>query len=136
MNSNPANYFLSDDYNTQRFKFIENASFIINCFTTFGLDCAFANIPVLQMDVRGDKLLKDSNLFYNNHHIKKYLLNDQNVLKVKNGDKLENTLKNYLNSDMDFHTIYGKNLLSWLKTENNSNINQASHFVYKKIKND
>lgn len=136
INSNPANYFLSDNYNKQRFKFIENASFIINCFTTFGLDCAFANIPVLQMDVRGDKLLKDSNLFYNNHHIKKYLLNDPNVLKVKNGDNLENTLKNYLKSDLDLHTIYSKNLLSWLKTESCSNINQASHFVYHKIKND
>ena len=88
------------------------------------------------MDVRGDKLLKDSNLFYNNHHIKKYLLNDTSVLKVKNGDKLENTLTNYLNSGMDFHTIYGKNLLSWLKTESSSNINLASHFIYKKIKND
>lgn len=136
MNSNPADYFLSDDYNIQRFKFLENTSFIINCFTTFGLDCAFANIPVLQLDVRGDKLLKDSNLFYNNHHIKKYLLNDPSVLKVKNGDNLENTLTNYLKSGMDFHTIYGKNLLSWLKTESSSNINLASHFVYKKIKND
>lgn len=136
IDSNPANYFLSDDYNIQRFKFIEGVSFIINCFTTFGLDCSFANIPVLQLDVSGDKLLKDSNLFYNNHHIKKYLLNDPNVLKVKNGDKLENTLANYLKSGMDFHTIYGKNLLNWLKTQNNYDINQASDFVFKKIKND
>ena len=136
IDSNPANYFLSDDYNIQRFKFIEDVSFIINCFTTFGLDCAFANIPVLQMDVRGDKMLKDSNLFYNNHHIKKYLLNDPNILKVKNGDKLENTLTSYLKSEMNLHKIYGKNLLNWLQTENINDINKASHFVFKKIKND
>tara|TARA_Y100000385_G_C13101110_1_gene644577 strand:- start:1719 stop:3041 length:1323 start_codon:yes stop_codon:yes gene_type:complete len=132
----PANYFLSDKYNLKRFKFIGNATFVINCFTTFGLDSAFANIPVLQIDVRGDQTLKDSNLFYQNHHIKKYLLKDKNILKIKNGDSLEKTLEKYFNSKIDLHTNYGKSLYNWLKTENTSTINTASHFIYNKITND
>ena len=109
-----ANYFLDDNYNKKRFAEVSDAKFIINVFTTFGLDAAVAGIPVLQLDTRGDKDLKDSNLFLENHHIKKYLMNSNNILKLNDGDILEDVIYNYLISGKNYHTKYSEELRSWL----------------------
>ena len=69
----PANYFLDDGYNATRFAEVSGAEFIINAFTTFGLDAAAANLPVLQIDIRDAIGYGASNFYYENDHIKKYL---------------------------------------------------------------
>ena len=136
IDENPANYFLSKEYNLSRFKFLDKVSFVINCFTTFGLDCVFANIPVLQLDVRRDNLLKDSKIFYENHHIKKYLLDNKNILKVKSKNNLEYTLEKYLNQKTDIHTEYSKSLLCWIEKGEASSLEEACKFIYEKVIND
>lgn len=109
---NASNYFLSDDYNKLRFNEINNADFVINCFTTFGLDSAVTGKPVLQIDVSNDPDLSLSKMFYLNHHIKKYLLKSENILKVKKDLKLE--LIDFLNSKNNIHINYTKEINSWL----------------------
>lgn len=132
LNENPANYYLTKDYNMERFNFIEKADFIINCFTTFGLDAAFAKIPVLQMDVRGDESLKNSSLFYNNHHINKYLLQSNNILRIPPSGSLENTFFEYLMSEKNIHYNYTEELSNWIGN-GISPLDEACNFIYKKI---
>mgnify|MGYP001204806690 CR=1 FL=1 len=111
----PANYFLDDNYNATRFAEVSGAEFIINAFTTFGLDAAAANLPVLQIDIRGAIGYSDSNFYYENDHIKKYLLTDNYVLKLT-GDFVDGFM-HYLSNPNDFPVKYSKALKRWLFTE-------------------
>ena len=105
-------------------------------FYNFRIDCVFANIPVLQLDVRRDSLLKDSKIFYENHHIKKYLLDNKNILKVKSKNNLEYTLEKYLNQKTDIHSEYSKSLLCWIEKGEASSLEDACKFIYEKVIND
>jgi hypothetical protein len=111
----PANYFLDDNYNAKRFSEISGAEFIINAFTTFGLDAAAANLPVLQIDIREADGYSDSNFYYENDHIKKYLLTDDFVLKLA-GDFVDG-FKEFLLSPNEFPDNYSKELKRWLFTK-------------------
>jgi hypothetical protein len=111
----PANYFLDDEYNATRFAEVSGAEFIINAFTTFGLDAAAANLPVLQIDIRGAIGYSASTFYYENDHIKKYLLTDNYVLKLT-GDLVDG-FTHYLSNPNDFPVKYSKALKRWLFTE-------------------
>ncbi len=111
----PANYFLDDQYNATRFAEVSGADFIINAFTTFGLDAAAANLPVLQIDIRDAIGYGDSNFYYENDHIKKYLLTDHHVLKLT-GNLVE-SFSHYLSNPDDLPMEYSKALRRWLFTE-------------------
>jgi len=111
----PANYFLDDGYNATRFAEVSGAEFIINAFTTFGLDAAAANLPVLQIDIRDAIGYGASNFYYENDHIKKYLLTDNYVLKLT-GDLVDG-FTHYLSNPNDFPVKYSNALKHWLFTE-------------------
>lgn len=111
----PANYFLDDDYNASRFSEVSEAEFIINAFTTFGLDAAAANLPVLQIDIREANGYGNSTFYYENDHIKKYLLTENYVLKLKGN--LVDDFAEYLSNPNDFPVKYSKALNQWLFTE-------------------
>jgi hypothetical protein len=111
----PANYFLDDEYNARRFAEVSGAQFIINAFTTFGLDAAAANLPVLQIDIRGAIGYSASTFYYENDHIKKYLLTDKYVLKLTGN--LVDGFTHYLSNPNDFPVKYSKALKRWLFTE-------------------
>ena len=111
----PANYFLDDNYNARRFAEVAGAEFIINAFTTFGLDAAAANLPVLQIDIRDAIGYSASDFFYENDHIKKYLLTDNYVLKLT-GDFVDG-FTNYLSNPNDFPVKYSQALKRWLFSE-------------------
>jgi hypothetical protein len=110
--SYPADYFLSDDYNERRFSEIVGAEFIVNAFTTFGLDAAAAGIPVLQIDIRDADGYLESNLVYENYHIKNYLLPNDNVLKI-GGDLVINFSK-FLGAPDSSPQQYSSELAGWL----------------------
>lgn len=108
--TNASNYFLNDDYNKLRFNEIKDAMLVINCFTTFALDSALIGVPVLQLDV--SNAYPDSSLFYNNHHIKKYLISSKNILKIENNFK--NEFIGYFENNMIKHVEFRKELETWL----------------------
>jgi hypothetical protein len=107
-----ADYFLSDEYNHSRFSEINGARFVVNAFTTFGLDCAAAGIPVLQIDLRRAEGYADSNFIYQNYHLKSYLLPSEFVFRVR-GD-LVSSLIDFLKSPDDRPEKYSEELLGWL----------------------
>lgn len=109
---NPADYFLSDIYNERRFSEIAGAEFVVNAFTTFGLDAAAAGIPVLQIDIRNANGYASSNLVYENYHLKNYLLPYDPVLRI-NGD-LVSSFSNFLAEPSSFPRIYSDDLDKWL----------------------
>lgn len=107
-----ANYFLSDNYNRLRFAEIEGASFVINAFTTFGLDAATAGIPVLQIDLQKADGYSSSRMIYNNYHIKSYLLPHDTVMRPS-GD-LVNWFSNFLNAPDNNPERYAETIREWL----------------------
>ena len=115
----PANYFLDDEYNFLRFSEIAGAEFVINAFTTFGLDAASANVPVLQIDIRKADSYEDSKFVYENDHIKKHLLQKEFVLKLSGN--LVNSFKEYLLKPNDYPAQYSKALKKWLYTDLSQN---------------
>lgn len=112
---NPSFYYLSDDYNKKRFNEIKDALFTINCFTTFALDSALIGVPVLQLDLRN--IYPDSSFFYDNHHIKKYFISSENILKIDSDFKTE--FINYFKSGNDIHHKFRLELENWV-TDNDS----------------
>lgn len=107
---NPSNYFLDDAYNKKRFDEIHDAMLVVNCFTTFSLDSALYGIPVLQLDL--SKTHPETNIFYNNHHIKKYLISSKNILKIENNFKNEFT--RYFYSNCNKHFSFMNELQNWI----------------------
>lgn len=108
----PANYFLSDDYNNKRFSEIVGAEFVINAFTTFGLDSAAAGIPVLQIDIRNADGYADSKFIYENYHLKNYLLPRDPVLRIS-GDFLSGFIDS-LQSSKVLAKQYTTEIAEWL----------------------
>lgn len=109
----PANYYLDDEYNQLRFKELLDASLVINAFTTFGLDAAVAGIPVLQLDLRKASGYENSNLLFNNHHIKKYLLDVPSTFVVVEENFREKIIE-FLKSPNSVPEVYRDNLCNWL----------------------
>jgi len=107
---NASNYFLNDDYNKRRFDEIKDALLVINCFTTFALDSALIGVPVLQLDL--SNYYADSALFYQNHHIKKYLVSSKNILKIEIDFK--NEFIEYFKSNRAEHVEFGEELETWI----------------------
>ena len=107
---NASSYFLSDDYNKRRFEEISKSKFVINCFTTFGLDSILYGVPVLQVDI--SNIYPGSKDFYDNHHIKKYLLNSSNIFKVENNFQ-EEFIKKFNNNKLMYNK-YSKELYNWI----------------------
>jgi len=107
-----ADYFLSDVYNKTRFSEIEGAEFVVNAFTTFGLDAAAAGIPVLQLDVRKADGYAVSSQYYNNYHLKTYLLQRNPVLTIE-GDFLAG-FSDFLKSPNSIPQQYSDELAGWL----------------------
>ncbi|MFT7248443.1 MAG: hypothetical protein ACI97P_001221 [Arcticibacterium sp.] len=115
--SNPADYYLNDEYNAIRFSEVLPARIVINCFTTFGLDAATAGIPVLQLDLRETSRYEDSQMFYSNHHINKYLITDRSTLKVPSGVDLVEYIADYLSNSRGLEFDYTKSICDWLIPE-------------------
>lgn len=114
----PANYYLDDVYNKQRFEEAMACNIVINCFTTFGLDAALAGIPVMQLDLRQSDEFIDSNLFYENHHIKHYLINKEELLySIKPGKTLKDQMVDFLSADSQKAISYSQHLRNWLIPE-------------------
>ena len=112
----PANYFLTDPYNMQRFQELITADVVINAFTTFGLDAAAAGMPVLQLDLREAIGYEDSDLIFRNHHIEKYLLGTPGTFTVR-GTSFRDAITNYLRAPDDLAKHYTTNLQRWLIPE-------------------
>jgi hypothetical protein len=108
----PSNYFLSDDYNNKRFSEIQGAKFVVNAFTTFGLDAAAAGIPVLQLDLRKARGYDRSNLIYENYHLKNYLLSRSSVLRIDGN--FHTAFLHFLQSYEELTSRYAKDLSNWL----------------------
>lgn len=115
-----ANYFLSDEYNKIRFSEIEGAEFIVNAFTTFGLDAAAAGIPVLQIDVRNADGYDDSKLIYENYHLKTYLLSRNPVLRINGNFQSEFT--DFLKSPNSMTEHYSAELREWLFSDRDQEV--------------
>lgn len=102
---NPADYYYTEQDNLDRFQALEDVDFVFNAFTTFGLDAAVAQIPVLQLDLRQAIGFEDSSMVYNNYHIKNYLINTSTLLcpvnetlhsaLMDNKDNIEGLAKKY-----------------------------------------
>ena len=110
--SQAADYYLNDEYNIKRFSEINEAKFVINAFTTFGLDSAAAGIPVLQIDIRKAEGYSESSLIYENYHLKNYLLQRDAVLRIQ-GD-LVSHLSRFLKAPNNFPEEYSAELKTWL----------------------
>ena len=108
----PADYFLSDEYNSRRFSEIAGAEFVINAFTTFGLDAAAAGIPVLQIDIQNATGYAESKLIYGNYHLEKHLLGRKFVLRVE-GDFISSFIKS-LQLSKTLSKKYTAELNEWL----------------------
>jgi hypothetical protein len=108
----PPNYFLTEAYNQQRFSEIEGCEFVINAFTTFGLDAAAAGFPVLQLDLQDADRYSETRLIFQNFHIQKYLINRQSVLKVQ-GDFIDSFCA-FAKGPRAEAQIYSKEIYDWL----------------------
>ena len=117
---NPADYYYSEQDNVKRFAPLQNIDLVINAFTTFGLDAAVANIPVLQLDLRQALNFEDSSMVYNNYHIKKYLISTNNLLKPVGCDLTTAILENK-EQLFDIAESYKKELNNWLFRYESSN---------------
>jgi hypothetical protein len=134
-----ADYSLSDEYNKKRFSEIEGAEFVVNAFTTFGLDAAAAQIPVLQIDIRNANGYEESGLIYENYHLKTYLLPHESVLRI-NGD-LVTFFSAYLKMPNHFPEQYSTKLVNWLFGPRSQSeaieilVNKVLHLTADKVKN-
>lgn len=125
-----ADYYLSDEYNKKRFSEIAGAKFVINAFTTFGLDSAAAGVPVLQIDIRNADGYADSSLIYENYHLKSYLLQRDPVLRI-HGDFVS-YLSRFLKAPNDFPVQYSAELEAWLFS-NRSQADAIDELIEKSI---
>lgn len=107
-----ANYFLSDAYNRLRFSEIAGASYVVNAFTTFGLDAATAGIPVVQIDLQSADGYADSRMIYGNYHIKTYLLPHDSVMRPE-GDFVAR-FSDFLKAPNDDPERYIETMRDWL----------------------
>jgi hypothetical protein len=110
--SQPADYFLSESYNETRFDEIRGATFILNAFTTFGLDAAAAGLPVLQLDLRQTDGYADSAQIFDNYHLKNYILPREHVFRPIND--FVGSFKNIINNSGDIAENYSNDLEKWL----------------------
>lgn len=104
---NPADYYYSEEDNFKRFQPLEDIDFVFNAFTTFGLDAAVAQIPVLQLDLQQTIGFENSHMVYNNYHIKNYLINTSTLIRpinetlytslISNKRRIENIALSYTN---------------------------------------
>lgn len=79
--TNPANYYFTEKDNYDRFSLLEEINLVINAFTTFGLDSIAVGVPVLQLDLRKCESFEDSHMVYSNHHIEKYLISSDDLIR-------------------------------------------------------
>ena len=106
-------YFFSHDDNSNRINLIQNAKFVINMGTTLVLETSLLNMPILQLKIQK----KEFPLIYEaqkNEHIKKFILNRNDVYT------LNNCIKNFIsNKDNMNFSIY---LKKWIGEPNDNNI--------------
>lgn len=134
--NNPANYFFSDVDNAKRFQEVLDSDLVINAFTTFGLDCAAAGVPVLQLDLRLASDFLDSSVIYNNHHIKQYLINTDSLIRPDG----ECFFDYFINCNKDLVKIaekYTEEMNQWLFNfdDTNSALTEFNRIILNLIEN-
>lgn len=102
-------YIINQDYNDKRFIEMRNTYCVINTFSTFGIDCVLAGIPVIQLNLSNTAGFEDSWEIYERPHLKNYLISHKSVISPSQLSDLNSCLKN--------SNLYSFNddLLQWLE---------------------
>lgn len=119
-------YIINTQYNDTRFIELKNCKFVINTFSTFGIDCVLAGLPVVQIDLSNTKNFEESAEIYSRPHIKNYLINYHGVLKPKCIDELSILIESNI-EDLKFNDELNK----WLDypIEKEKVINNTCNFI-------
>ena len=96
---------LDDNYNIYRYLLLKYSYLMINVGTTFGIEGALLNIPIMQL-ILDDEMYKGFAQYSKNPHIEKYLHN-QNCIQIT---KLKSEHFSQINQFID----YSKDLKKWL----------------------
>jgi len=84
--SSVINYYLDDEYNSARLAELASCDIVINYGTTFALDAAAANRPVLQLDARGSHCYPEVANALKRYHLERYFLGDPELtMRVSDG---------------------------------------------------
>ncbi len=99
---------LDEEYQSFRYLLLRNSNIIVNMGTTFVLEAALLDVPILQLGLNALDY-GDFGSWSNNPHIKKYLLINHSL--TFNGN-LEDLTKNIINPAMA--KAYSRNLKEWI----------------------
>ena len=78
---------LIDEFQAYRYLLLKNSKLVINVSTTFGLDAAMADIPVMQLNI-SEKDFGSFAKLKENPHIEKYLLNSNLISNYSVQEKI------------------------------------------------
>lgn len=107
---------LDENYHKYRLALLKKAGLIINVYTTFALEAALANKPILQLDLVKNDFFGHFAELRENPHIKKYLLHDLPIHKYDgNQEKLNLILDESITSDRKMD--YSNAIKEWIKPD-------------------
>jgi hypothetical protein len=111
-------YFLDDHYNADRISELCRANIVLNLYTTFALDSALANRPVLQIDLSQVSELPVTSILYRNQHIQRYFLCHEDCLfRATSLKEFERGLASWLSSPDGRAVSFTNKLRDWLLPE-------------------
>lgn len=115
--ANVVNYYLDDRYNSARLSELGRCDLVINYGTTFALDAAAAERPVLQLDLRSSTRYPEVANALRRYHLERYFLGDSRLTLRVSDDRVVEQLGEYLSS-VDARPIeMTKWLRAWLTSE-------------------
>lgn len=118
----PSDYYLDDEYNARRIRQLEAVDLVICLTTTFALDAAALEVPVLQLDLREYSALEHTARRSTNHHLVRYLLNDERLtLAPSEGRTLTEEIVEFLLSPDDRAEKFTAKLRRWLANDGTMN---------------
>jgi hypothetical protein len=78
---------LKNEYHSYRYLLLKNSTILISLGTTFGLDAAMANIPILHLNLEFEEF-KEFAIATKNPHVVKYLSSKDYVVNYTSNDKI------------------------------------------------
>jgi len=133
--NNTTDYLLTQNYNKIRQKELEECDIVINLYTTFAIDSAIYNKPVLQLDFSLSNNYVEIRRAQNQYHLMKYLLNvkEENVC-ISKEDTVSEMISNVIidkNRLVNKSVNFSKRLREWIIPE--MTLDDSMKLVEKKI---
>lgn len=101
---------LDEEYNIYRYLLLKNAYLVVNVGTTFVLEAALADVPIVQLILR-EKSFDNFSIYSKNLHIEKYL-HGNSCVHIGESDKIS-----FDTQSLSKYYAYSQRLKRWVENE-------------------